>query len=631
MCGLAGYLSGAEPPDPGIVERMTVRLAHRGPDAGGVCVIGPVALGHRRLSVIDLSEANNQPFFDSSGRVAIVFNGEIYNFREIRATLEAAGAIFRTSGDTEVVVEAYKQWGTACLDRFNGMFAFAIWDAGVQRLFLARDRLGEKPLYVAALPEGGLAFASEPRALREHPALSRGIDSVALAHYLALNYTVGERTLHTGIRRLPPAHYLLAGAGKPVTMGRYWDLGAAFRDKRSFASEAAAAEELGELIDDCVRLRMVSDVPLGAFLSGGIDSSAVVSAMARLLPPGQVHTFSMGFGEPSFDEVDAARAVARHFGLDHKDEIAQGGPAESLEAIVHAADEPLADSSVVPTYYLARFARQHVTVALSGDGGDECFAGYETYVADRLHRALHWLPGAVVGGASRLSETLLPVSLSKVSLDYKIRHFLASLHLPFPRAHASWRNIFSAREREELMQPHWREALARDPDADPFLEFERHFREVPDIHYLDQASYVDIKTWLPDDILVKVDRATMAHSLEARAPLLDHRLVEFAARLPPHWKLKGFSKKHLLRLSQRRRVPGWVLERRKQGFNAPVTQWLMGPLRELARETLSTPAMAEWFRTEAVERLWKDQDAGLRDNGLKLFGLLTVALWIRGT
>jgi len=610
---------------------MTDRLAHRGPDAGGVCVIGPVALGHRRLSVIDLSEANNQPFLDASGTVAIVFNGEIYNFREIRAALEAAGAVFRTSGDTEVIVEAYKRWGTACLDRFNGMFAFAIWDTRTQRLFLARDRLGEKPLYVAALPGGGLAFASEPRALREHPRVSGSVDPVSLGHYLALNYTIGERTLYAGVRRLAPAHYLVTGPGQAPVIRRYWDLAAAFRDKREFASEAAAAEELGELIDDCVRLRLVSDVPLGAFLSGGVDSSAVVSAMARLLPPAQVHTFSMGFGEPSFDEMDVARAVARHFGLDHKDELAQGTPAESLEAIVRAADEPLADSSVVPTYYLARFARRHVTVALSGDGGDECFAGYETYVADRLHRALRWLPGPVVGGVSRAADALLPVSLSKVSLDYKIRHFLAGLQLPFPRAHASWRNIFSTHERDSLMQPHWRDALVRERDADPFLEFERHFREVSDMHYLDQGSYVDIKTWLPDDILVKVDRATMAHSLEARAPLLDHRLVEFAARLPPEWKLRGFSKKHLLRLSQRQRVPAWVLNRKKQGFNAPVTQWLMGPLRELARDALSSRDMAEWFRPQAMETLWKEQDAGRRDNGLKLFGLLTVALWIRAT
>ena len=606
---------------------MTDRLAHRGPDASGVEDLGPVVLGHRRLSVIDVSETNNQPLFDIAHTVAIAFNGEIYNFREIRAELERSGAHFRTQGDTEVVVEAYKRWGDDCLLRFNGMFAFALWDIRRQRLLLARDRAGEKPLFYAELPGGGLAFASEPRALRAHPQVGREVDPIGLAHYMTLNYTLGRHTLLRGVRRLPPGHCLSLEAGRSPVLRRYWDLAAVFRDKTPFVSAVDAAEQLLALMDDAVRIRLVSDVPLGAFLSGGVDSSAIAAAMARALPASQVHTFSMGFGEPSFDEVDSARAVAAHLGLDHKDEIIGSNVEKILQALVTAADEPLADTSVIPTYLLAEFSRGYVTVVLSGDGGDECFAGYETNVADRLHHVLGWLPGGLARGMSQVADALLPVTFSKVSLDYKIRHFLKALHLDFPRAHASWRNIFSPSERAEVMQSWWRE-VEGDVEADCFAEFEPHFAEVASCHFVDQASYVDIKTWLPDDILVKVDRATMAHSLEARAPLLDHRLIEFAASLPPEWKLRGLRKKHLFKESLRGRLPDWVLDRKKEGFNSPMTKWLAGPLRPLAQDALHSTALEEWVRPDAIERLWREQDARIRDNSLKLFGLICFSLWL---
>jgi asparagine synthase (glutamine-hydrolysing) len=620
-------ISWDPPPDAAVVKVMTDRLAHRGPDAAGVEALAPVVLGHRRLSVIDVSETNNQPLFDVAHTVAIAFNGEIYNFREIRAELERSGAHFRTQGDTEVVVEAYKRWGDDCLLRFNGMFAFALWDIRRQRLLLARDRAGEKPLFYAELPGGGLAFASEPRALRAHPQVGREVDPIGLAHYMTLNYTLGRHTLLRGVRRLPPGHCLSLEAGRSPVLRRYWDLAAAFRDKTPFVSAADAAEQLLALMDDAVRIRLVSDVPLGAFLSGGVDSSAIAAAMARALPASQVHTFSMGFGEPSFDEVDSARAVAAHLGLDHKDEIIGSNVEKILQALVTAADEPLADTSVIPTYLLAEFSRGYVTVVLSGDGGDECFAGYETNVADRLHHVLGWLPGGLARGMSQVADALLPVTFSKVSLDYKIRHFLKALHLDFPRAHASWRNIFSPSERAEVMQSWWRE-VEGDVEADCFAEFEPHFAEVASCHFVDQASYVDIKTWLPDDILVKVDRATMAHSLEARAPLLDHRLIEFAASLPPEWKLRGLRKKHLFKESLRGRLPDWVLDRKKEGFNSPMTKWLAGPLRPLAQDALHSTALEEWVRPDAIERLWREQDARIRDNSLKLFGLICFSLWL---
>ncbi len=626
MCGIAGILSWDQAADRTALEAMTARLAHRGPDAGGIWTDGPIGLGHRRLSIIDTSAGNNQPLWDAAGEMVIAFNGEIYNFAELRRELIGLGAEFRTHGDTEVILAAYRHWGMGCVERFNGMFAFALWDTRRRQLFLARDRLGEKPLYYAELPGHGIVFASEPRALRAHPAVSREVDPVGLAQYLTHNYALG-RGLTQGVKRLAPGHWLLCTEGTPLQPRGYWDLAAAYRAKRHFASERAAAEELLALLDDATRLRLVSDVPLGAFLSGGVDSSAIAAGMARSLPAAQVHTFSMGFGVPSFDEVDQARAVAQHLGLDHRDRIAEPEAAETIRAMVWAADEPLADTSFIPTYRLAAFAREHVTVALSGDGADECLAGYETYAADRLHRALGWMPGPLARRLWHTADRLLPVSFSKVSLDYKLRHFLAALHLPLPRAHASWRNIVQPDQRAALMQPAWSELLVSDA-ADTFSEVAGHFAAVADCHWIDQANYVDIKTWLADDILVKVDRATMAHGLEARPPFLDHRFVEFTAALPPHWKLKGLTKKHLLRRALRGRLPDSVLFGAKRGFNAPVSQWLAGPLRTFAMDTLASTRLREFIRPEAVEQLWREHDARLRDHGLKLYGLVCLALWL---
>ncbi len=627
MCGIAGVLDWNGSTDSAVVEAMIDRLSHRGPDASGLLRCGPLVLGHRRLSVIDVATSNNQPLFDCDSRVVISYNGEIYNYREVRRELEASGAVFRTKGDTEVILEAYKRWGTDCVLRFNGMFAFGLWDVARQRLFLARDRVGEKPLFYCELPGGRFMFASEPRALRAAMPPRPQVDPIGLAHYLTLNYSLGQRTLLRDVQRLPPAHTLVVEQGTVPKKTPYWDLASAFKNKRPFASEADAADQLRSLVDDAVALRLVSDVPLGAFLSGGVDSSAVVSSMARAVPPSQVHTFSIGFGVPSYDEVDAALAVAGALGVHHHERIVAPSPEETLTAIVAAADEPLADSSVIPTYELARFARESVTVALSGDGADECLGGYETYVADRLHRTLNWLPSPLLRGVSRAVDAALPVSFSKVSFDYKLRHFLAGAHLPFPRAHASWRNIFAPRELVDLMQPWWREVATSD-EADPYHQFRLAFADVEGCHYLDQASYVDIKTWLADDILVKVDRATMAHSLEARAPLLDHRLVEFAASLPADWKIKGLRTKYLFKKSQADRVPPWVLAGRKRGFNAPMTVWLEGPLRAFAHDVLASPGLHEWIRPDAIDRLWRDQDARRRDNGLKLFGLMSLSLWL---
>ncbi len=629
MCGIAGWLSWQRPPERAAVAAMTEALQHRGPDGGAVEALGPVVLGHRRLAIIDPRPESDQPFADPPRRCWLSFNGEIYNFRDLRRDLEARGVAFRTQGDTEVVLEAYKAWGESFVERLVGQFALAIWDAGQDRLLLARDRAGEKPLFYQWLDDGGLVFASEPGALRRHPAVDRAIDPLALAEYLALNYGIGARTLSPSVKRLPPAHVMTVERDRPPRLERYWDPAGAFRNKRAFASEAAAAEELNALLDQAVAGQMISDVPLGAFLSGGIDSSAVVASMTRLRPPAEVQSFSMGFTEKSYSELAEAERAAKHLGVDHRDRLVSPEPAQVMTALVRAADEPLADSSAVPMYYLAAHARESVTVVLSGDGGDECFAGYETYLADRLHALLRHLPRAVTRGLTGAVERLWPVSHDKVSFDYKLRRFLHGQALPPREAHLSWRSIFDPAERLALMQPDWRAAVAAAADEPP-AEALHHFEAVADCHPLDQALYVDFMTWLPGDILVKVDRMTMAHSLEARAPFLDHRLVEFAAALPTAWKLKGLRMKHLLKQSQRARLPAWLLERRKQGFNAPISGWLQGPLGELARDALAAPAMAAWFRPEEIERLWEEHRAKRRDNGLRLLSLLSVALWLEG-
>ena len=626
MCGIAGTLTWHAPPDPCVVRRMADRLRHRGPDAEGVWSRGPIALGHRRLSIIDLSEANNQPLADLTGAFWLVFNGEIYNFQALRKELSDSGACFRTAGDSEVILEAYKRWGVECLQRFNGMFAFALWDEPRRRLFLARDRLGEKPLYYQPLPDGGLAFASELRALRAHPAVSDQISPTALGHYLALNYTLTSACMLEGVRKLPAAHYLVVEEGRPAYPVEYWDLAAHFRDKRRYRSEAEAAEALDALIEDSVRLRLVSDVPVGAFLSGGIDSATVGAAIGRLRPAEDNRTYSIGFVEGTFDERAEAREVAQLLGLDHHEQVVDVEMASLLPDIVAAVDEPLADTSLIACYFLARFARQGVTVALSGDGSDEIFAGYETYPADKIHRATRWIPGWLTRGMVRAVDAALPVSFDAVSLDYRVRKFLRGHPLSPERAHYFWRIIFADDAKRRLVLPEWRERLVA---ADPFLVFEKYHADVADCHPLDQALYVDIKTWLVDDILVKVDRATMAHSLEARAPFLDHRLVELAASLPPEWKLKGMRKKHLLKDSQRRHLPPAVVNRRKHGFNTPVSEWFQSGLADLARAATHDEALGRWFDRRAIDELWRAHSTRSEDNGLKLFGLACLGLWLR--
>jgi asparagine synthase (glutamine-hydrolysing) len=607
---------------------MTSRLAHRGPDGEGFWHSGPIALGHRRLAVIDLSDLGGQPMSDVDGQCTIVFNGEIYNFRDLRRELESGGARFVSNTDTEVILEAYKKWDVGCLEHLNGMFAFALWDTVRERLLLARDRLGEKPLFYHVPPRGGLVFASDLRGLREHPAVPRRINARALGQFLSIGYVLAPDSFADRVNRLEPAHALIVERDKPVRTWCYWNLADCFRRKASFRSERDASDALAAMVDDAVRMRLESDVPLGAFLSGGIDSSAVVAAMSAARPPAQNHTFSIGFGEPTYDEVPEARAVAASLGVVHRDEIVHPDMSAELPRIAGFMDEPLADTSVIPMFFLSAFARRHVTVCLSGDGGDENFAGYDTYIADRLKRATAWIPRPVVRGAAALAGLAFPVRFSKAGAGERLRRYAAGQALPVRRAHCTWRQILSDRDKTRLVRPELRDAIA---SPDPFERFERHYDDVADLGDLDQSLYVDMKTWLADDILTKVDRSTMAHSLESRAPFLDHRLVEFAASLPAGWKLNGWRTKHILKESQRHRLPARTVDRAKRGFNAPVSHWMNGPLGDVGREAFSAGRLQEWFDPNGVETLWAEHRSGRADHGLALFELTCLGLWRAAT
>ncbi len=626
MCGISGILDGSQPLARETLHHMIRRLIHRGPDAEGVFIESPIGLAHRRLSIIDLSKAANQPMQDESGNYHIVFNGEIYNFQTLRQDLKASGSRFHTESDTEVLLEAYKKWGTSCLERLNGMFALAIWDRPKRRLFLARDRLGKKPLFYFPLPNGGLVFASELKALLAHPSAPRDMDMNALSQYLSFGYVLGATCIVSGIKKLPPGHFLIAEIGKSQEPVSYWDLKASFLAKRKFHSTAEALEEFQSLFQDAVQARLISDVPLGAFLSGGIDSSAIVSAMAQARPSLSPQTFSMGFEEETYSELAMARKVAGLLKVDHQDQVLSFDLLPKLSDLAYFADEPFADTSFIPMFSLAEFCRQHVTVCLSGDGGDEILGGYETYIADKLCKGTKWLPNRVREGLLTLIRSCWPVSFDKVSLDYKICKFLEGHSSNVDRAHASWRILFSEEEKSALWAHPLENQLANKDPLEPFLQ---HAREVRECHYLDRAMYVDLKTWLPDDILVKVDRSTMAHGLEARAPFLDYRLVEFAASLPVSLKIRGLQKKYLLKQAYKKYLPAEVLRQKKRGFNAPVSHWITGLIKPYYEDMMDSgnPLFGTVLCRKAIQSLYERHNRKIQDHGLQLFALIMLHLW----
>jgi asparagine synthase (glutamine-hydrolysing) len=619
MCGIAGRFNydPHRPIDRDLIVAMTDAVAHRGPDAAGYYEGPGIALGHRRLSIIDLA-TGDQPLGNEDGSVQVIFNGEIYNFADVRTELIAAGHVFRTSSDTEVIVHGYEQWGARCVDRFRGMFAFAVWDRTARRLLLARDRLGVKPLYYAELPGVGLVFGSELKSLLEDPAVSREWRADAVDAYLTLLYVPAPDTIYRSVHKLPPGHVLIADANG-IRTSQYWDL--EFTGDGDATREDAYLEELDALLREAVGLRLVSDVPLGAFLSGGIDSSTVVAYMkdAGDRPP---VTIAVGFDQQAYDEVQHAETVARHLGCEFHPLVADPRVEDLLPRLAWHFDEPFADSSAVPTYYVSKAARQLVTVALSGDGGDELWAGYAR------HRVEHWeqRARASLGGARHFAGWLgraLPLS---VRGSRSLRHLAFAADQAYALKHAY--GMFEPDAKSRLYTRDFSDAVR---DADVFAGFRSAYRECASADPMDRALYVDARTYMIDDVLTKVDRMSMAVSLEAREPLLDHKLLEFAARVPISLKLKGGRSKYLLRRLLERRVPRSITERGKRGFAAPIGDWLRGPLAPMTADLLMDGRLRQRgiFEQREIDRIWNAHRTRRADHPHRLWQLVMLELWFR--
>lgn len=620
MCGIAGWLWDKKPPDPqSLLKEMAARMVHRGPDDGGFYVDGRVGLAHRRLSIIDLS-TGKQPQSNEDGTVQVVFNGEIYNFMELRSEILARGHKVVTQSDTEVLVHLWEDLGPKMLEKLRGMFAFAIYDSKDGTLFLARDRLGVKPLFYAETQDG-LLFASELYPLLASPAVRPVLDLESLDLYLSLQYVPAPRSIYATIRKLPPGHYLTARAGKIERVARYWSLSAVPQP----IDRPLAIERLREIMQEAVRMRMISDVPLGAFLSGGIDSTITVGLMSRCSDR-PVKTFSIGFEESDYSELHHARDVARFHSTDHREFVVRPDAIELLPTLVRHYGEPYADSSAIPTYYLCRETRKHVTVALSGDGGDEGFLGYNRYLAMRFMPALGrcpaWLRNAGIRalGLIRHKRARQAARLLNMSGRSEIQSYLDVV------------SHFTPADRVRLYAPDYlkrldaAEALGETP-AERYLQA-AFPKGVP---LLQALSHLDIHTYLPEDILVKVDIASMANSLETRSAFLDYKVIEFALSLPPSIKMPGMNKKELLKTAFKDLMPPAVRQRGKMGFGVPLEHWFRRELKSYAEDVLDRPpdALRPIFKLEAARELLKDHLDHRRKNDQRLWNLLFLYTWAR--
>lgn len=618
MCGIVGELSFQPQPVPeDWIRKACSLMRHRGPDGEGVHLEGPLALGHRRLSVIDI-DGGAQPMTYAGGRYRITYNGELYNFRELRRELQGLGSEFTTDSDTEVVLAAYAAWGIESLRRLDGIFAFGIWDRDAKTLLLARDPLGVKPL-LYQMDSTGIRFASELKALLAHPAVAPEVDDAGLQEFLALGYTLAPRTIVRGVRKLPAGHCLVA-VDAPAEPDSYWDLASAVRDAAEARPERDQIDRFGAMLDRTVKMQMVSDVPLGTFLSGGIDSSTISYYASR--HTSELETFSIGFREPSFDESAYAQRVAELLKSAHHVRTAEAPSPDELDKLVWHYDEPLGDTSIIPTYSLARCARERVTVALSGDGADELLAGYDTYLADRLQQVYSYVPGWLHRHAVRPVARWIPSTNRKVALDFKIKQFVEHAAGSPEQAHYGWRSMLNEAER--------RSVTGAEPGHSPFAAYATHYDAVPGADPLNRSLYVDLKTWLVDDILTKVDRASMACSLEVRVPFLAPDFVLNAMRLPARLKLRKLERKYILKRLMKGRLPGTILKRKKRGFNAPVSAWMRGALRDHLEGLLAgrSSSIVD-LGSPVVAGLWREHLAGEADHGHKLWTLFSLVLWER--
>lgn len=626
MCGITGIFDtrGKREIDRAVLHRMNESQFHRGPDEGSLHLEPGLGMGHRRLSIIDVS-TGQQPLHSADGSVVIVFNGEIYNYQSLMSELQALGHVFRTKSDTEVIVNAWRAWGEACVKRLRGMFAFALWDRNQQVFFMARDRLAVKPMYYAVLDDGQLLFGSELKSLLAHGGLRREMDPLAVEEYFALGYVAEPRTVFKQALKLPPAHTLLVRRGQPVPAPRpYWDVRFTLGNPIGLNE---ACEQLNAKLAESVKLRMIAEVPLGAFLSGGVDSSAVVAAMAGL-SDGPVNTCSMGFDDPAFNEVEFARMVAEQYKTNHYVETVGSDDFDLIDTLARLYDEPYADSSAIPTYRVCQLARRKVTVALSGDGGDEVFGGYRRYrlhlMEERMRAALpQSLRGPLFGALGRVypKADWAPRFLrAKTTFEGMARSSVA--------AYFHSVSILRGPMREQLFSDRFKKELG---GYGALEVFKRHAANAATDDPLALIQYLDMKTYLVGDINTKVDRASMAHSLEVREPLMDHELIEWMATIPSSLKVRGQEGKFLFKKAMEPRLPSDVLYRPKMGFAVPLARWFRGPLKERVRQAVLGPRLADtgWFETGYLQQLVDAHQSGARDHSAPLWTLMMFEAFLR--
>jgi len=618
MCGIAGILKldVSERPNATVLDKMLESIFHRGPDESGRLIDGPLAMGMRRLSIIDLADGQ-QPIFDEQGRFGIVFNGEIYNYRELREELIGRGHQLKTNSDTEVIVHLFEEHGPACVDHLRGMFGFAVWDNRERELFIARDRLGIKPLYYT-IQQNQLIFGSEIKAILQHPAVSPGLNHRALSEYLSLKYVPSPRTMFADIHSLPPGHQIHVRRGE-LHVSRYWDV--SFAKSSVKRTDEEWTDELLELLRESVRLRLRSDVPFGAFLSGGLDSSTIVALMAEALDE-PVQTFSVGFASEreDADELPYAKVIADRFGCTHRTfKITAQNFLDYTEKVLWHLDQPIADQATVATHMVAKLARKHVKMVLTGEGGDELFAGYARYEGEQWSPWVKPIPQFARPGLCRLAQMLPGMRRAKIA-------FNALMVANEADRFANWFPLLSDDAKAEILSP----AMA-EYSAGAGSVFGEHLSQTDGKTPLDRMLYVDSKLWLPDYLLLRGDKLTMANSLEARVPLLDHKLVEFAAKLPDNMKLRGSTRKWLLKQAASRLIPRSIIDRPKAGFPIPIEQWLRQEAREMMRDLLTPDAIRSrgLFNLERVQALLNRHESGYADHSTELWGLMSFEMWMR--
>ncbi len=622
MCGIAGFISREKDAPISereiLLDRMCKVITHRGPDEQGLAVEGRAALGMRRLSIIDL-KCGQQPIYTADGNLFIVFNGEIYNYRELKTELESLGHRFKTNSDTETILYAYKEFGADCLEKLRGMFAFAIWNKQDESLFIARDRVGKKPLFYTMTEKGNFVFGSELKVLLTHGEIKKEIDYAALDSYLTFGYVPEEFCIFKNVQKLAPGSFLIFKDGKIETR-KYWDF--KYEKITEVKSEAEYVETLRELIKEAVKVRLISEVPLGAFLSGGVDSSAIVGMMSQLSDK-PVKTFSIGFHEDSFNELKYARIAAEHFQTEHHEFVVTPDLVETIDELVWHFDEPFADPSALPTFMVSKMARDYVTVVLSGDGGDELFAGYTRYVTDKKKSGLEKLPRSV-------RENLLKPLSEKLPHGAKGKNYLYNSSLDAIDRYIDSVSHFNPMRRKSLYSDNFLQNL-NGAFGQGGEVFRRIASRVATGNPIDPLLYLDSKTYLPSDILTKVDRMSMAASLEARVPLLDHKLIEFVTSIPSELKLKGLETKYIFRKAVRGLVPDAILDRPKQGFGVPINEWINLQLKDRIRETLGEKRALErgYFDAKYIKTLLDEHEKNRRDNSYALWILFMLELWHR--